>query len=770
MVSIALQAQLPGGKTKASDFSDADIKQMVSKAQSAGLSEGQVIQLAKTRGLSDSEIQAFEARVKAVMGGDAPAVKNSAADIAPADDSKVENAKVEKQVVKPSTPNAPQPTNNTYGANWFDKNRFPTYSNASSVKAPDNYEIGPGDEIGITLYGNSYFNKVCLVDEGGRIDLGTTFGKVFVKGVTFQKLHKLLRAALGSRIGLNGNNLDINLAYSRLIHINLTGEITTPGTYQMPAVNTVFNALVAAGGPSKTGSFRNIQVVRGGKVVETFDAYEFINNPKTSSYLQDGDFVMVQPKGKTINLSGAVLRPALYELKGDENLSDLIQWAGGLTANALKDKINVTTYNGLDRTLYTLNTEQQQTWSLQNGDEVTIGSQNKETLNQVQVSGPVYFPGTYEWNDSMTVGKLLQFAGGTQMEADLEKAFIIRNYPDGSVSYIPVSLIDSETKGRFVVPKDQLVVFTQEYYLDEHTVSVKGEVRNPQTLKYKNGMTLGDLVSYSGGFNYKAELSKVELVRKSIFLDDFKAGDINQTKHIIIDISNNEWESNPALPGDVLLVRQISNLEDQISVTVNGEIVHPGVYAFAKGENTLAQLLNSAGGVSQYAYASGAVLIRKNKRVVLDLQEVLRTEKSKYNYILEDGDDLFIPTNTNTLTIANTDTLSEEKVLLVPFGGGRRAGHYIKEYSHGFHHQFKKKRLFVKHPGGEIRRSFNMGFWSITPYVRPGSVVTFRMPAPKPKTEKEKKEGEPMDWNKFWENLTTKMTAVATLWVLVSRI
>jgi len=770
MVSIALQAQLPGGKTKASDFSDADIKQMVSKAQSAGLSEGQVIQLAKTRGLSDSEIQAFEARVKAVMGGDAPAVKNSAADIAPADDSKVENAKVEKQVVKPSTPSAPQPTNNTYGANWFDKNRFPIYSNASSVKAPDNYEIGPGDEIGITLYGNSYFNKVCLVDEGGRIDLGTTFGKVFVKGVTFQKLHKLLRAALGSRIGLNGDNLDISLAYSRLIHINLTGEVTTPGTYQMPAVNTVFNALVAAGGPSKTGSFRNIQIVRGGKVIETFDAYEFIHNPKAASYLQDGDFIMVQPKGKYVSLSGAVLRPAEYELKGDEKLEDLINWAGGYTASALKNHINITTYNGQDRTLYTLNTEQQKSWDLKNGDQVAVGTQNNEALNRIEISGPVMFPGTYEWNDSMTIGKLLKLAGGTLKEADLEKAFIIRNHEDQRVSYIPVSLLNPETNGRFVVPQDQLVIFNQAYYLDEHSVTIKGEVRNPQTITWRNGLTLGDIVSYSGGFNYKAELSKIELIRKSVFLDGFNPGDINNTQHITIDVSNNEWESNPALPGDLILVRQISNLNDQIAVNISGEIKHPGTYAFSKGENTLYELIKAAGGLTEFAYASGSVLTRGNKRVVLDLQKVVNSAKSEYNYILKDGDQLFIATKTNTLTIDNTDTLSEDRVLLVPYGGGKRAGYYIRNYSHGFHHQFKKKRLFVKHPGGEIRRSFNMGFWSITPYVRPGSVVTFRMPAPKPKTEKEKKEGEPMDWNKFWENLTTKMTAIATLWVLVSRI
>jgi len=283
-------------------------------------------------------------------------------------------------------------------------------------------------------------------------------------------------------------------------------------------------------------------------------------------------------------------------------------------------------------------------------------------------------------------------------------------------------------------------------------------------------MTLGDLVSYSGGFNYKAELTKIELIRKSIFLDNFKPGDVNLSKHIMIDISNNEWESNPALPGDVLLVRQISNLYDQITVKVSGEIKTPGIYTFSKSENTLYQLLKSAGGVSGFAYASGAVLSRNNKRVVLDLQEVLKSNKSKFNYILEDGDELFIPTNTNTLTITNTDTLSGDPVLLVPFGGGKRAGHYIRTYSHGFHHQFKKKRLFVQHPGGEIKRSFNMGFWSITPKVRPGSIVTFRMPAPKPKTEKEKKEGEPMDWNKFWESLTTKLTGVATLWVLVSRI
>ncbi len=130
------------------------------------------------------------------------------------------------------------------------------------------------------------------VDQRGRIDLGVSFGKIYVNGVRFDRLQRMISSALRNRINLVGSELDITLAYSRLVRINITGDVTNPGTYTMPAVNTVFNALVAAGGPSKTGSLRYIELIRDGKKHADFDVYEFLNNPNKNHYLRDGGYLL----------------------------------------------------------------------------------------------------------------------------------------------------------------------------------------------------------------------------------------------------------------------------------------------------------------------------------------------------------------------------------------------------------------------------------------------------------------------------------------------
>jgi protein involved in polysaccharide export with SLBB domain len=264
----------------------------------------------------------------------------------------------------PQTPNSileykPKISADIVATSWdiskiFDEKRFPAFANGRTIKAPDQYIIGVGDEISVTVFGNSYFNKVSRVDDRGRIDLGTALGKVYVKGLAFGKLEKILSAAIGQKINLGGNELEVDLSFSRQISVNVTGEVQKPGTYQLPAANTVFNLLVLSGGPTENGSIREVEVVRSGKVAFKFDLYQFLVNPQHNSFLEDGDFIVVKPVNKRINLRGGVLRTGNVELLGNEGLIEAINYAGGLSANADLSRITLSRLNGRDRTLIQL--------------------------------------------------------------------------------------------------------------------------------------------------------------------------------------------------------------------------------------------------------------------------------------------------------------------------------------------------------------------------------------------------------------------------------
>ena len=790
-------AQIPGGKTKASDYSDAEITQMIQKAESAGLGDNQIIDLARARGMSESEIAAFRERVekiKETSNNQGAATESNSVETET--QNKVVEAKTAervKEALEPETiqlpsPEIPEPIENkptkeiADGAltSWniseiFDASRFPAYANGRALKAPDQYIIGVGDEISVSVFGNSYFNKISKVDERGRIDLGASLGKVYVKGLAFKQLERVIKAALSQKINLMGNEVEIDLTFSRQVSVNVTGEVQKPGTYQIAAANTVFNLMVLSGGPTQSGSVRDIQVLRGGKMVYRFDVYEYLMNPQNNLFLEDGDFVLVKPVKKRIEIKGGVLRPGLVELLPNENLKQALQYTGGFSTLADASRITLSRLNGKSRTLYQINYSQSKEASLpllQDGDRLFVFEQQEEALNKVAISGEVYFPGDYALLQGKDLNSLLQQAGGTTPEADLNKAFVIRTYTDGEVEYLPFSLDSAGMRAMELQARDKIVVFKKEYFRDSFSVEIRGEVRNPQSLPYTEGLNIQTLIDYAGGMNYRADITEVEILRNSVFTKDFIIGSRNTT--IKVPVSYNaetgKLENVVLKPEDIVVVRQISNLNDRISVTVGGEWTHPGSYVLAKNDARVYDLFELSGGITEFAYPSAAQLFRKDSsQVVFDMHAVLRNRRSEYNYRLLDGDRLIVPLPPDVVFITNTDTLVSKTKIIAPFISGKRAGFYLRNYSLGFDQEHRKSLLYVQELGGNICRSRHLGLFVLTPKVKAGSQILFQS-APKKKEKVEKQSGKETDWNKIFEGITTKLTAIATLWVLLGRV
>lgn len=769
-VGLLLNAQVNFGKTRSSDYSDQEIVQLIKKAESAGLGEAQVIEIARAQGVSNSELELFRERVMNLkkMENDLPQKENLSVSSIIMNQSKISEPKVPEIISKPTV--------NQGNSAWdfsqlFDEKRFPAFANGRTFKAPDHYIIGVGDEISVTVFGNSYFNKVSRVDDRGRIDLGTALGKVYVKGLAFSKLEKVIASAVGQKINLNGNELEVDLSFSRQISVNVTGEVQKPGTYQLPAANTVFNILVLSGGPTKLGSVRNIDVVRGGKSLYSFDLYEFMLNPESNLFLEDGDFIVVKPIQKTVTIKGGVQRPGQLELLKNEGFNHAVKFAGGFSAKADDSRVTISRLDGKERTLVQMNYSKEMSpekLELKEGDEVYIFEQSDDLQNKVKVSGEVYFPGNYALKSGMTVKNLLDLAGGLTNQSNQEMAFVIRTLTDGSSEYLRLPLTESELTNFSLQNNDQLIIFAKSRFTDAFQVEVRGEVRNPVKIDYKKGLTLGVLLDFSGGLRYSADATEVEILRSSIHKSDFKLGDRNKTESLKIALNASGFESIPLMAEDIVIVRRVSNLNDRIGVQIEGEVVHPGVFVMAKNENRVRDLIEKGGGLTEFAYPEAAQIYRKNgQQLVFDLKDVLKSKNSEFNYRLEEGDRLFVPLKQDLVLLPNTDTLLSRDKILAPHISGKRASFYMKNYSLGFNNDFKKKRLYVVEPNGKIDRSKNFGLFILTPKVAAGSEIHFQ-PAPV-KAKKEKVDSK-TDWNRVIENFTVKLTGLATLWVLLSRI
>ena len=776
---FSINAQPTPASMKASDYSDADIVALMKQAQENGLSQDRVEQLALAQGMASSEVEAFKARVAQLQ---TPTETNTTTTDA---GRKITADNQERANQAPTEKPTNTPPVEVFGQALYRNSNLDIYERSLDAKAPANYEMGIGDELGISLFGNSYYNQVCVVDNRGRIDLGRNLGTVYVKGVTFENAKKLIRSALASTTNLSGSQLEVSLAYSRSIVVHLVGEVVSPGSYKIPAINTVFNALMAAGGPNNTGSLRQIEVRRNGVVVHRFDTYAFLTDPSNAVYLQDNDYVLVKPMGSVVSLEGAVLKPGKYELNSGEGMAELLQYAGGPGANAYLPIVFVQRYENKSQRVYTYNYDSLRRTNtkllFQNGDRVFVQENLSEAENQVSILGPVYFPGQYAIEAGDKVGDLITKAGGLKPEIFSARAFLVRRFEDSTVSYLPIDIGTLEPNYT-LQRRDQLLLFAQDQYTDKFQVSINGEVREPGAFDFKEGMTLGDLVVLSGGLAIGAEIERVEIARSNLFTPSYQPGEEYKTEILLLSVNKNPTENNaawstPLFPHDIVSVRKVPNYESQKTVQVLGEVKYPGTYVLLNKNTRVQDIINQAGGLTPYAFAEGARFDRPEAAgewFVFDLPKALKNKRSEYNYKLEAGDVLSIPTGQDYVTLYgsalkyNENTEANTNSLNTPYVAGKRAGYYVRQFGNGYGQRAWRSKTYVVEQNGRMHRTHNYYLFFITPKVKPGSEVV--VVGKDIKQEKEAKtKNEPVDWETVISNITTKLTAVATLWVMFTR-
>ena len=529
------------------------------------------------------------------------------------------------------------PKGKIFGQDVFRNQDLSFFQKALDAKAPENYKVGPGDEISISIWGFNEFSETLEVDERGYIS-PSSYGRIYVKGITFKNMRSILKKKFSTFFDMQNSEIDVSLSYSRVITVNIIGEVYNPGSFTIPAINTAFNALIASGGPNQIGSVRNIYIKRDGKTVDSLDVYKFLFNPLISNdiYMQDGDYIFIPPAENLVEIIGEVNRPYTYEARDGESVGDMIKYSGGFTTTAFRDIItlkrldynNLKVYDVIKADLYQEN--------ISDGDQIVVNKISNKISNVVTLKGDVGVSGDYEFKENEKILDLLSRARCISNKTFLDKVYIIRLNEDRSKQHLSINLnniiSDPMHKDNILLKEYDIVhVLSVDKFDDEFFISVQGAVRNPSTFSFGNGMSLQSALILSGGLTQQAQGSRVEVSR--IMEYDIATNKLKPRRTVVknIEVGNDLTLSESAedfilQPFDQVFVRSNPEFEPAENITILGEVKYPGTYSILRKNEKVSSLIKRAGGLTNYAYVDGVKMFRK-----FNVKESIREESLEMN-------------------------------------------------------------------------------------------------------------------------------------------
>ena len=630
LVTTVLSAQDLTG-IKVDDLSDAQIRAILAQGKERGMDINQGEQVALSMGLPAAEAAKFRQRVEALNGQSKPntsqgtgAAPSTGALEVPGTVASSETlgntANVETEVLQQAeikseaavaiagtseqstAPGEGLPTK-VYGQQLFRGADLRIYERSLDAKAPDHYILGTGDELGVSVYGTSYFNEVYKVDSRGYIAINNV-GNVAVRGLTFAEARNVIKGRMAPYFNLGSNTFAFNLAYSRTVTVNIVGEVVNPGSYKLPAINTAFNALMAAGGPSDIGTLRDIKIVRSGKVVKTLDVYAFLLNPTSENdyYLQENDYISVGTNHNVVAITGAVKRPMKYELLPGESLNQAIAFAGGFASNAYTEAVQIQRQETEESILMDI-TKPDFGMALNALDIITVKKKNDQLKQVVTINGAVFQPGPYRFEAGLTLLELIEKAGGIKQDSiiALDKAWMVRMRPDFTRYYTPIDiqgvLADANHPDNKVLKaKDAITITLKKDYSDEGQISISGAVRSPFQMKYAEGLTVANMLEMADGIKFETFADRAYLTRTRSDLTQ----EIIELDLAAVIMDPNSSANLTLQARDAISVLAKPDVDAGMGISVAGAVRNPKRFTYAEGM-TLGDALRLAGGLNPNA-------------------------------------------------------------------------------------------------------------------------------------------------------------------------
>ncbi len=483
---------------------------------------------------------------------------------------------------------------------------FSTGSTAPSRLAvpDDSYMLGPGDRLRIRVWGAGLDAEFTgAIDRNGNINV-PKIGIVPLAGSRFGDAETIIRREAEKYV--QGINIHVSLAELRSLEIYVVGEVRRPGLHLVPPFSSILGGLVNAGGVKKSGSLRRIQLIRGDKTVATLDLYDLLlrGTKKNDLLLTDRDIIFVPRIGPTAAIVGAVARPAIYELAGEQTIQDLVDLAGGRLPQAFADRIYLRRFaDHREFVVRDIDASREQdalaAVTIADGDLVELQFLGAAWPETVRLEGHVWFPDVFAWREGLRLSDILKSPELLQPGAVTEFAYLHRYDPVTtrySVRSIPLQQLFAGTFDLELKPHDRIQILSRREFGIQEPVRIEGAVWRPGTFPYQPGLTVEGLLSLAGGLRFGADASRIDLSRQTI-----ENKEVITTHYRINATKDKDFVLQPY---DYLFVRQVKDATSFNQVTIEGEVLYPGTYRIKKGER-LADLIERAGGFTDEAYFYG---------------------------------------------------------------------------------------------------------------------------------------------------------------------
>jgi protein involved in polysaccharide export with SLBB domain len=610
-----------------------------------------------------------------------------------------------------------------FGSDFF-KNQNIVESPQLFVATPSDYRLGPGDDLVINLFGASEITYSVQISRNGNVKFDK-LAPVYLSGLSIRSASKRLKQRL-SKIytGLGSNNqiekvdLELSLQKARSIVVNITGQVEAPGTYTISGFSSVLNALYAAGGPNDLGTYRDINIIRNGRVIHNVDLYDYFSNGiYPNIYLRDQDVILVKPYEIETELVSGFKQLAFFEIKKDEVVSDLINLSGGASSNTYKGKLFIERFDDFSQKIVEVVEKEFNNTKLNDGDKISFKEINSESVSgAVKIGGAVYLTGNFQLENNKSVNDLINSAKGLSNDILGDNAILYRSNYGLDNQSISINLNDNNDLSTQLFENDSLYIPSSKDILFDQFIEIKGEVNFPKEIEFRFGFTITDLIILSGGLTPYANKNDIR-----IFRNISKLGGENVTEEIIIQLDENLNPNKKIVlqPDDIVTVNTFPYRKDNKFYTIEGELALPGLYSIKNQTYSVYDAIKDNIEFLNSSSIDGISIVRDSIRIpVTGSKLISQGNKSKYNFELVSGDKIIIPTINNTVVISgevqqagiiNIDRPISAKTAIESVGG--------------FTNKSVKREVYVEYQNGlrKVTRSFL--FFKFYPRVFPGSKV-----------------------------------------------
>jgi protein involved in polysaccharide export with SLBB domain len=675
-----------------------------------------------------------------------------------------------------------------FGHDIFNNRRL-TFEPSMNIATPQNYVLGPGDQVVVDIYGASQRTHHLTVSPDGLVTV-PGYGPIAVSGLSVAAAQQKIRSSLGSRYA--SSEIKLTMGQSRSIMVNVMGEVRTPGTYTLSGYATVFHALYSAGGIRDIGTLRNIKVFRQGKLVTIVDIYEYILNGRLAGNirLQDNDVIQVGPYDCLVGITGNVKRTMFYEMRKNESVATLIKYAGGFTGDAYTKAVRLIRQNGERYSVFNINEFEFADFKVADGDNVTVDGMLNRFENMVEIKGAVFRPAQYQLGGNInSVKTLIEAAEGVTEDAFTAHAVMHRLKADRSLEIIPVDvqgILNGTVADIPLQNEDVLFIPTQADLRQQRTLIITGAVMSPGSYEFADNTTIEDLIVQAGGLRDEASTARVDVSRRIIDPKSTTKSK-NISKSFTFSIKDGlviDGDRSFVLePYDVVHVRRSPGFHTPRSVTVEGEVNFEGSFTLEKKNQRLSDLVAAAGGVTDDAYVRGARLMRQmndderaRMRTLLDairaqqddkdsikmeqlalasvypvgieLDKALAEPGGDYDITVREGDRLIVPEYNPTVRVSGNVMFPNT----VSYSAGENYKYYVNKAG-GFGNRAKKSKTYIVYQNGTVAQ---VGHGS---KIEPGCEIV--VPT---KTKRE-----PFNWSNL-ATIGSSMASLATLILAITKL